>query len=507
MCTRLTLEINRASTRARAKLAMLGKESMVTATKATTRLLTIELIQDHNTVDVLTILHQDSSVIGQNSSKLTSSKTRLDDALKSSMANIIFASSYLDLFEVKALVDTFRQLLGEKFIAAAASNRARICNARVVTKLTRPIEETLIQQYLQVVIQPSGMVMEQKLKPTAPKVPSAAKVIHPAECPTPMKPCNGEFPSQIPCLGQVCMGKNQPSSDQTITTSATVSLSKFAPNHPIHIFRPNKRLEIAFDGRTKNPVYVMERLDGRARTTSPTRRHNFYEDLRLPPEFRSRLDCFLHAGYDRGHMAPAADFGSGSVKDTFNLCNISPQDSTMNRSIWVKLEHWCRRVAEQELSSQKNVAVHVVTGPVWMPNTLSGNTNGPHHIEYMAIGHGDSLIHVPTHFFKIIVVSRHGGGDERIQKFACFLVPNQKSSTGTASRLEEFVIHWGRLESITGLQFFPKLVTPDWKNEARRATQTMMDYSCGSSTLSKPTLSTPIAIASSGRPLEHLRLE
>ena len=43
-------------------------------------------------------------------------------------------------------------------------------------------------------------------------------------------------------------------------TTVTMKLNDFSPSIPITIFRPNKNLEIAFDTRTRNPVYVLEHL-------------------------------------------------------------------------------------------------------------------------------------------------------------------------------------------------------------------------------------------------------
>lgn len=48
--------------------------------------------------------------------------------------------------------------------------------------------------------------------------------------------------------------------------------------------------------------------------------------------------------YDRGHMAPAADFAHNDAqyKSTFTMANISPQAPFLNRGIWERLESWIR---------------------------------------------------------------------------------------------------------------------------------------------------------------------
>jgi hypothetical protein len=67
----------------------------------------------------------------------------------------------------------------------------------------------------------------------------------------------------------------------------------------------------------------------------------FYEEMAIEMEhYRSRLSHYRNIGWDRGHMAPAA-----TPEDTFNLCNVSPQDHTMNLLIWKRLEEWTQRLA------------------------------------------------------------------------------------------------------------------------------------------------------------------
>jgi DNA/RNA endonuclease G (NUC1) len=223
----------------------------------------------------------------------------------------------------------------------------------------------------------------------------------------------------------------------------------------------------------------MERLNGNVRS-GPLARPAFFEEERLLPEYRSRLCSFICSGYDRGHLAPAADFGPDSVKDTFNLCNISPQNQSMNRSIWTKLEHWCRHVAKKEIvgGSMKS-RVYIVTGPVWLPTGGGTASNNRQRLfEFAAIGKGDSMIHVPTHFFKVAAVVED---NSRIEKFACFLVPNVEQKPN--ARLEDYIVSWGRLEIITGLQFFPHLVDQQWKEEAMKVICTLMTTTGGNGTI------------------------
>ena len=146
--------------------------------------------------------------------------------------------------------------------------------------------------------------------------------------------------------------------------------SNASPILPIRMIRPNPNLEIAFDCRTRIPIYVMEKL---TKTTLPERgsggrrrRPNFHEEKSIDTEFRSKLSHYHKSGFDRGHMAPGADFPGDLTQDTYTLANISPQDPVMNKGIWNSLEEWTRRLVHSN-DVAANSAVYIVTGPLWLP--------------------------------------------------------------------------------------------------------------------------------------------
>ena len=53
----------------------------------------------------------------------------------------------------------------------------------------------------------------------------------------------------------------------------------------------------------------------------------FKEDPAIPNKFRAKLTDYFRSGYDRGHMAPAADIKNSqdALSETFYLTNIAPQ--------------------------------------------------------------------------------------------------------------------------------------------------------------------------------------
>lgn len=67
------------------------------------------------------------------------------------------------------------------------------------------------------------------------------------------------------------------------------------------------------------------------------------------------------SGFDRGHLAPAADFSWSvqAMSESFYMSNIAPQSPALNRGVWKRLETAVRREAERD------GVLHVVSGPIF----------------------------------------------------------------------------------------------------------------------------------------------
>jgi endonuclease G len=243
----------------------------------------------------------------------------------------------------------------------------------------------------------------------------------------------------------------------------TSSTTKLSPTLPIRIIRPNPDLEIAFDVRTRNAIYVMEKVDRQGQNLGKGhKRPNFYEERSIDQEqYRSRLMHYRNSGYDRGHLAPAADFPL-QTEDTYNLCNVSPQNHSMNLSIWSQIEDFVRRVADRAGSANNKQAssTYVVTGPLWLPTKQLSATKFEY--SYHGLGQPPSLVAVPTHFFKVVVVVV--SKTSSIVEFACFVVPNTEPNKSKG--MQDYIVPWTDLEAVTGLQLFPTLATEEWKEWA-----------------------------------------
>ena len=139
------------------------------------------------------------------------------------------------------------------------------------------------------------------------------------------------------------------------------------------------------------------------------------------------------SGYDRGHLAPAADMGwsSTAMAQSFYYSNMSPQVPGFNRGIWKKLEELVRAWARE------NNSILVVTGPVLSKKL---KTIGSDHVS------------VPEWYYKVILDNR-----EPEIKGIAFLIPNASQSSG----LQSFVVSIDQVENVTGIDFFPNFHNED----------------------------------------------
>jgi DNA/RNA endonuclease G (NUC1) len=236
---------------------------------------------------------------------------------------------------------------------------------------------------------------------------------------------------------------------------------------PITIYRPNPNLEIAYDARSKNPVYVMEhiRLDPKKffQPTADRTSKKFYEAKDLHSHHRSRNGYFHKSGFDRGHMAAAANYTSDDeMNDTFSLMNVSPQYPIMNRVIWSRLEELTRKFVREKSNTHD---VIVITGPLWLPHGIVkddvGNRRDWYQYSFYGFGSPPSVVQVPTHFFKVIMMfpkfnnSRREHDVDEVDSFAAFVIPNDNFSGMKSLNLQNCLVRITDLEATTGISFFP----------------------------------------------------
>ena len=86
--------------------------------------------------------------------------------------------------------------------------------------------------------------------------------------------------------------------------------------------------------------WVAYRLTGQQiQNPSTKRKDNFRSDPKVKTGSASLSD-YKGSGYDRGHLAPAADFkwSATAMSESFYMSNMSPQVPSFNRGIWKNMK-------------------------------------------------------------------------------------------------------------------------------------------------------------------------
>lgn len=185
---------------------------------------------------------------------------------------------------------------------------------------------------------------------------------------------------------------------------------------------------VNYNYKTKVSYFAVEQINANNLVKAAPRKDDFREDPRVPPQYRSTLKDYVGSGYDRGHIAPAADmpYSVESMSESFFLTNMMPQVPGNNRGIWKYTEELTRYYA------QKYGQVYVITGTIFDPRFP------------MAIGNN---VQVPTYVWKIII-------DPRNVRSIAFLYPNQKLDP---KDIEKYIVSIGEIEDFTGINISPKL--------------------------------------------------
>lgn len=200
--------------------------------------------------------------------------------------------------------------------------------------------------------------------------------------------------------------------------------------------------KVSFNSEHHQPNYVAWELTPEKVNGSEPRRSNFAADENV--EGCATLQDYRGSGFDRGHMAPAADmkWNATAMDQSHLLTNICPQVHSINAGQWNSLEQATRRWALRD--SQ----LIVIAGPILtdrMPRTI-----------------GQSGVSVPERFFKIILAP--GTNPPRA---IGFIVPNAP----VHDQLESMVYSVDDIEDITGYDFFSTL--PD---ELENSIESVVDF-------------------------------
>jgi len=182
---------------------------------------------------------------------------------------------------------------------------------------------------------------------------------------------------------------------------------------------------LSYDEEEEQAAWVAYILTAREVESGNTERtDNFRSDRQIRTGSASP-DDYRASGYDRGHLAPAADmaWSADAMSESFFMSNMSPQVPAFNRGIWKKLE---TAVRDWAVSCD---SVYVISGPVL--NNVEG------HI-------GTNNVGIPGYYFKVILDLSPPN------KMIAFLLPNAASKES----VYRYAISVDSLEAYTGYDFF-----------------------------------------------------
>lgn len=165
------------------------------------------------------------------------------------------------------------------------------------------------------------------------------------------------------------------------------------------------------------------RPDPRIKTGSAVEQDYFLKTLQ--PDSAYVYDGF---GYDRGHLAPSADFrwSEKALSESYYYSNMSPQLADFNRGVWAELEGLLRAYIFRNPSTQ----LYVFTGPVLRPGLPT-------------IPRAKNKVAIPEQFWKIAL-------DLTNRKAIAFLVPQNPKGYPLSS----FATTIDEIEKVTGINFF-----------------------------------------------------
>lgn len=201
-----------------------------------------------------------------------------------------------------------------------------------------------------------------------------------------------------------------------------------------------KGYTVSYNKDTRLPNWVAYELTAGEAEGEHPRKDKFRQDPQVNGP-QADKDDYRNSGWDRGHMAPAADFkwSAEAMDESYYFTNICPQNTQLNTGDWKELEEQCRKWA------LKYGNIYIACGPI-----ILGNEHGRL---------GANQVVIPDKFYKVLLVKidreYHGTG------FIFHNPPKRKSKISgkppVKRPLESYAVTIDEVEHITGIDFFPTL--------------------------------------------------
>lgn len=184
-----------------------------------------------------------------------------------------------------------------------------------------------------------------------------------------------------------------------------------------------------YDPAERTPLWVAEHLQkGNFSGHAERDLIDFIPDPDIPYWYLPFPEDYKGSGYDKGHLAAAANFRSSqaAMNATFRFANAVPQTPQSNRGVWKQLEDATRMLAI------RRGGLFVVTGPVYssIPRTKIKNR-----------------VSVPDALYKVLI-------DPKSETMTGFVIPN---TPDVKSDFRLYQVKVREIEKLTGIDFNPNL--------------------------------------------------
>jgi len=186
---------------------------------------------------------------------------------------------------------------------------------------------------------------------------------------------------------------------------------------------------VSYNSDWRTPNWVAYELTKKEVEGTVPRYDTFMPDPEVSYTQSATNNDYKNSGWDRGHMAPAADmkWSEQAMKESFYFSNICPQNRNLNAGVWKDLEEQVRSLATQKGN------IYVVCGPIV-----------PKHPKTI----GSNKVAIPDAFFKVLLQN-----DNDEWSAIAFMFANESGR----KPLSTYAMSVEDMQIITDIDFFPAL--------------------------------------------------
>lgn len=224
------------------------------------------------------------------------------------------------------------------------------------------------------------------------------------------------------------LSRKQHNTDNTGNISLELAIPQFTKSVKSQIIE-HTGYTVSYNEQRRNANWVAYELTAHEANGNEPRDDKFVPDP-LVKGRQATTEDYKRSGWDRGHLAPAADmkWSKDAMEESFYMSNISPQNHNLNSGVWKSIEELVRD------NATRYGKLLVATGPVFTDKKGLGEI-------------GKNKVVVPNGFYKVLLIFDDG------YKGIGFYCENKSGK----KKLENYVLTIDEVEEITGIDFFHRL--------------------------------------------------